>query len=99
MVSWRGPVDLNLDRPAGYPDIHVRRTEVGRLGCVCRPWTRPKSDKDNWPDFANRQLTQDLDAHYGIERRRPGRGAAVDVRVGREGVDVDVEPRPRERAR
>jgi sporulation protein YlmC with PRC-barrel domain len=56
-------------------------------------------DKDNWPDFANRQLTEALDAHYGIERRRPRRGAAVDVRVGREGVDVDVEPRPRERAR
>ncbi|MDZ7615446.1 MAG: PRC-barrel domain-containing protein [Patescibacteria group bacterium] len=55
-------------------------------------------DKASWPDFANRQLTQDLDAHYGIERR-PRRGAAVDVRVGREGVEVDVEPRPRERAR
>jgi sporulation protein YlmC with PRC-barrel domain len=51
-------------------------------------------DKDNWPDFADRQLAQDLDAHYGIERPRP-RGAKVDVRVGREGVDVEVEPRRR----
>ncbi len=53
-------------------------------------------EKDNWPDFADRQLARELDAQYGIERPRR-RGAAVDVRVGREGVDVDVEPRPRER--
>lgn len=55
-------------------------------------------DKDNWPDFADRQLTQELDAHYGIERPRPG-GGNVDARVGREGVDVEVEPRRRQRDR
>lgn len=55
-------------------------------------------DKDNWPDFADRQLAQDLDAHYGIERPRPRR-AKVEARVGREGVDVQVEPRRRDRDR
>jgi sporulation protein YlmC with PRC-barrel domain len=53
-------------------------------------------DRNNWPDFADRQVVRDLDAHYGIERRRP-RGAGVDVRVGRGGVGVEVEPRPRDR--
>ncbi len=50
-------------------------------------------DQNNWPDFADRELTRELDAQYGIERPRPRRGAAVDVRVGRDGVDVDVQPR------
>ena len=51
-------------------------------------------DRNNWPDFGDRQLARDLDAHYGIERpRRRG----VDVQIGPGGVDVQVEPRPDDR--
>jgi sporulation protein YlmC with PRC-barrel domain len=55
-------------------------------------------DRNNWPDFADRQMARNLDAHYGIERRRP-RDRGVDVRVGRGGIDVEVEPRRGERDR
>ncbi len=47
-------------------------------------------DRANWPNFADPELAKQLDAHYGIERRRPRGG--VDVRVGPGGVDVDIKP-------
>ncbi|MFW5693378.1 MAG: PRC-barrel domain-containing protein [Thermoguttaceae bacterium] len=51
-------------------------------------------DQDKWPNFAEPELAEELDAHYGIEREdRKG----VDVRIGSGGVDVDVDPRARDR--
>ncbi|MCO8121433.1 PRC-barrel domain-containing protein [Stieleria sp. TO1_6] len=53
-------------------------------------------DDDNWPNFADRSFTSQLDKRYGVERRnmrqrlRDGSGR-VDVDVDRDGVDVDVD--------
>ena len=52
-------------------------------------------DRANWPNFADPELAKQLDAHYGIERRRPRGG--VDVRVGPGGVDVDIKSPARDR--
>lgn len=51
-------------------------------------------DPNNWPDFAARSFTSQLDRHYGIESRPDRRRGKVDVRVGPGGVDVDVERNP-----
>jgi sporulation protein YlmC with PRC-barrel domain len=49
-------------------------------------------DQDNWPNFADKTFTGDLDRRYRIERRdAEGRRRGVDVRVDRNGVDVDVK--------
>jgi sporulation protein YlmC with PRC-barrel domain len=49
-------------------------------------------DQDNWPNFADKTFTADLDRRYRIERRdSEGRRRGVDVRVNRSGVDVDVK--------
>lgn len=37
-------------------------------------------DKDNWPNFADRKFTDELDQRYKIKRRRPG-NADVDIEV------------------
>lgn len=37
-------------------------------------------DKDNWPNFADRKFTDELDQRYKIKRRRPG-NAEVDIEV------------------
>jgi sporulation protein YlmC with PRC-barrel domain len=51
-------------------------------------------DEDHWPNFASRTFTEDLDRRYRIERRT-GRADDVDVNVDRNGVDVDVDAKPR----
>jgi sporulation protein YlmC with PRC-barrel domain len=55
-------------------------------------------NQDNWPDFANRQFTSELDRRYGVERnrnlrenRRERNRNGVGVDVNRNGVDVDVD--------
>lgn len=50
-------------------------------------------DHDNWPNFADPELAEELDAHYGIDSEADG---GVDVRIGPGGVDVDVEPPARD---
>ena len=45
--------------------------------------------EDNWPDFADREFTHQVDKRYGVERDRQDRGVRVDVQRG-EGVEVDV---------
>ncbi|MEX2113409.1 MAG: PRC-barrel domain-containing protein [Pirellulales bacterium] len=52
-------------------------------------------DKDHWPNFANRSFTTDLDKRYRIERRTGDRD--IDVDVNRDGVDVNVDKKPRDR--
>ena len=48
-------------------------------------------DENDWPDLANRKLAKELDAHYGIERRKARRDGGIAVEVGPQGVDVDVD--------
>ncbi len=52
-------------------------------------------DKDSWPNFADRNFTNDLDRRYRIERRTGDRD--VDVNVDRDGVDVDIDKKPRDK--
>ena len=53
-------------------------------------------DEDHWPNFADRNFTNQIDKQYGVERRfdeRTNRDAlrgGVDVDVDRDGVKVDV---------
>ncbi|MEZ6073714.1 MAG: PRC-barrel domain-containing protein [Pirellulales bacterium] len=44
-------------------------------------------DQDHWPNFADHNFTDDLDARYGVRRAERDR---VDVDVNRRGVNVDV---------
>jgi len=49
-------------------------------------------DQDNWPDFADTKFTGELDRRYRIERRdNDGRRRGIDVKVNRNGVDVNVD--------
>ncbi|HBJ34136.1 MAG TPA: photosystem reaction center subunit H [Planctomycetaceae bacterium] len=49
-------------------------------------------DQDNWPNFADKTFTSELDRRYRVERRdADGTRRGVDVRVNRNGVDVDVK--------
>ncbi len=48
-------------------------------------------DESSWPDFADQKFTMDLDRRYGVDRRMRDREGKVDVRVNRDGVDVDVD--------
>jgi sporulation protein YlmC with PRC-barrel domain len=49
-------------------------------------------DQDNWPNFADKAFTSDLDRRYRVKRREAnGLRRGVDVRVDRNGVDVDVD--------
>lgn len=50
-------------------------------------------DQDNWPDFADRNFTDQIDKRYGVQRKRD---RDVDVDVRRNGVDVDVNRNNRE---
>lgn len=54
-------------------------------------------DEDHWPDFGDTKFTNELDKRYGVDRqalRARDRDRSVDVRVGRDGVDVDVDRKP-----
>lgn len=53
-------------------------------------------DEGNWPDFGDTKFTSELDQRYGVDRkgRDRVRDRGVDVRVGRDGVDVDVDVKP-----
>lgn len=54
-------------------------------------------DEDHWPDFGDTKFTSELDKRYGVDRlalRARDRDRSVDVRVGRDGVDVDVDRKP-----
>ncbi|HUG66259.1 MAG TPA: PRC-barrel domain-containing protein [Pirellulaceae bacterium] len=54
-------------------------------------------DEDHWPDFGDTKYTNELDKRYGVDRqalRTRDRDRNVDVRVGRDGVDVDVDRKP-----
>mgnify|MGYP001350335567 CR=1 FL=1 len=54
-------------------------------------------DEDNWPNFADKNFTSELDKRYGVDRTRLRdriRDRDVDVRVGRDGVDVNVDSKP-----
>jgi len=49
-------------------------------------------DQDNWPNFADKTFTSDLDRRYRVERSdADGRRRGVGVRINRNGVDVDVD--------
>ncbi len=48
-------------------------------------------DQNNWPDFADRKFTAEIDRHYGVEFQADRRRGGVDVKVGPGGVDVDVD--------
>lgn len=50
-------------------------------------------DEDHWPNFADREFTDELYKRYGVNRRwdRGDRDRDVDVRVDRAGVDIDVD--------
>jgi len=54
-------------------------------------------DEDNWPNFADRKFTMELDKRYGVERRRDRQARRdrvnrdVDVDVRRDEVKVDVD--------
>lgn len=48
-------------------------------------------DQDNWPDFADRTFTNQVDKRYRIDRNLKRRDGRVDVDVNRNGVDVDVD--------
>jgi len=50
-------------------------------------------DETSWPDFGNMTFTSELDKRYGVERK-PLRDRGVDVRVDRDGVDVNVDKKP-----
>lgn len=52
-------------------------------------------DQENWPDFADRNFTDGIDKQYGVARRNRHRDREgnVDVNVGQDGVDVDVDRR------
>lgn len=50
-------------------------------------------DQDNWPDFADRDFTNQIDKRYGVQRKRD---RDVDVDVRRNGVNVDVNRNNRE---
>lgn len=54
-------------------------------------------DEDSWPNFADTKFTSELDKRYGVDRtiRNRIRDRDVDVRVGPDGVKVDVEPKPK----
>jgi sporulation protein YlmC with PRC-barrel domain len=56
-------------------------------------------DQDNWPNFADRSFTSQLDKHYGVEYQADRRRGGVDVKVGPGGVDVDVNTNRRDRDR
>jgi sporulation protein YlmC with PRC-barrel domain len=47
-------------------------------------------DEDHWPNFADENFTNDLYRRYDVKRNRPER-RKIDVSVGGNGVDVDVE--------
>jgi sporulation protein YlmC with PRC-barrel domain len=49
-------------------------------------------DEEHWPNFANRNFTNEVDRRYGVERRARDE---VDVQVEPTGVDVDVQKKPR----
>ena len=45
-------------------------------------------DQDNWPDFADRNFTSQVDKRYGVDRRRMDhRRSGVNVDVNRNGVN------------
>lgn len=50
-------------------------------------------NQDNWPDFADRGFTDQIDKRYGVERKRDRAG---DVEVRRNGVNVEVNRRNRQ---
>ncbi|WP_417740034.1 PRC-barrel domain-containing protein [Rosistilla oblonga] len=47
-------------------------------------------DQENWPNFADKNFTRDLDKRYQINRRDRTGSGRVDVDVNRNGVKVDV---------
>jgi len=47
-------------------------------------------DEESWPNFGDTKFTSELDKRYGVERK-PLRDRGVDVRVDRDGVDVNVD--------
>ena len=52
-------------------------------------------DQDNWPNFADKKLTTEIDRRYGIDRRRiraQNRQRAVDGADGKD-VEADVDNR------
>ncbi len=49
-------------------------------------------DKDNWPNFADTKFTGELERRYRVQRQdRDGQRRGIDVRINRDGVDVDVD--------
>jgi sporulation protein YlmC with PRC-barrel domain len=51
-------------------------------------------DEDSWPNFADTKFTSELDKRYGVDRKTRVRDREVNVRAGRDGVDVDVNTKP-----
>jgi sporulation protein YlmC with PRC-barrel domain len=47
-------------------------------------------DEDNWPNFADKTFTNELYKRYDVNRNRRDR-RKIDVSVGENGVDVDIE--------
>lgn len=48
-------------------------------------------DENNWPNFSDSQFTSELYKRYNVERRRDERDTDLDVNIGRDGVDINVD--------
>ncbi len=44
-------------------------------------------EENNWPNFADESLTNDLDRRYKVQRNR---AIDVDININRNGIDVNV---------